>query len=284
MLEQHTLLLRDAELPRDLRGLLRAEDEMAQQLARHGIVRDEAEARKRKFALLGKVVQQRPGQKEAAVDDLAVKPGEKIRQPQHIGRVHQKSRKEAVVDALGRGDRAEGAQMPREHRLGHGAVIRVRERAEQTADLIEPRVDVDRRDRHERRHVVAVAVCRHTDAAGRELRRTLELRDLRADLDHAADIVRVCADGAGIVPDLEIDRAAAVGQHAGQKRLAGGSRLEQRVLEYIKSFHVVAGPHRGDGLVIFHIRPSLSFRYSHYTSLFPAAQSYKSGAAYVNKR
>ena len=53
------------------------------------------------------------------------------------------------------------------------------------------------------------------EKARRQLRRTLDLRHLPTDLDDAADIVRPRADGAGIVPDLQIDHAGAVGQNAG---------------------------------------------------------------------
>ena len=165
--------------------------------------------------LLGKIVQQRAGQKQAPVNDPGIEPRQVIGQPQHVGRVHQKAGQEAVVHALGRRDRPEGLEMPLEHRAGDGLIVGILHGVDQAADLLQTLVRIDRSDRHEGRHVILVIAVRHTDAACRELRRALELGDLPADLDDPAGVGRVRADGAGVVPDLQVDRAGAVGQHAG---------------------------------------------------------------------
>ena len=119
------------------------------------------------------------------------------------------------MDALGRRDGAERLQMPREHRAGDGLVIRVLHGIDQPLDLRDARVCVDGCSRHKGGKIIAVVSVRHADAARRQLRRALEFRHLPPDLDDAADILRARADGAGIIPDLQIDHARPVGQNAG---------------------------------------------------------------------
>ena len=188
---------------------------MADQLAGQRIIRDQPEAGEREFLFLRKIMQQCSRQQQAPVDDLTIKPGQKIRQPQHVGRVHEKPGQKAVVDALGCRDGAERVQMPREHRAGDRLVIPVLHGVDHAPDLRDARVCVDRCGRHKGGKIILVVPIRHADAARRQLRRALEFRHLPPDLDDAADILRMRADGAGIVPDLQIDHARTVGQDAG---------------------------------------------------------------------
>ena len=119
------------------------------------------------------------------------------------------------MDAFGRRNGAERVQMPREHRTGDGLIIRILHGVDHALNLRDTRIRVNRGGWHESGKVILVVPVRHADAARRELRRALELGDLPADLDDPAGVGRVRADGAGVVPDLQVDRAGAVGQHAG---------------------------------------------------------------------
>ena len=276
VLQKQALFLGNAKLLRALLHLLRAHHQMADQLAGQRVIRDQPKAGKRKFLFLCKIMQQRSRQQQAPIDDLPVKPGQKIRQPQHIGRVHEKPGQKAVVDALGRRDGTERVQMPRKHRAGDGLILPVLHGVDHALNFRDTRVRVDGRGRHKGGKIILVVPIRHADAARRQLRCTLELRHLPTDLDDAADIVRPRADGAGIVPDLQIDHAGAVGQNAGQKRLSRRRRLQKRVLQNIKALYIVAGMQLGDQLVVFHASfPHCLSDKIYYISLFPYLQSYK---------
>ena len=63
VLEQHPLLLRDAQRLRDFRRLLGPHHKMAQKLPRHGVVRGQPQLRELELPGLGEVVGEGPGQR-----------------------------------------------------------------------------------------------------------------------------------------------------------------------------------------------------------------------------
>ena len=177
---------------------------------------------------------------------------EKIRRAQHIVSMHQKAGQETVVHALPGRNAPECIEGPRQHRLGHAAVIRVRDRGDQPLHVRQRGVRVDGRRRHEQRRVIIVRRFGHTDAVDADLQRTAVFRDAAADLYDAAGIVRARADRAAVVPDLDLHAARAVADRTAEKRFAVVRRLERRRAQNIKALDIHAGEHIRNGFVEFH--------------------------------
>ena len=252
MLQQHGLFLGNTELARGIRSLLRPHDQMAEELSGRGILRHDAEIGERKLPLLAEVVQQRAGQQQAAVNDLRIQACEEIRRAQHVVSMHQKAGQKTVVHALPGRDAPERVEVPRQHRLGDAAVIRVCDRSHQPLHIRQRGVRVDGRRRHEQRRVVIVRRFGHADAVNADLQRTAVLRDAAADLHDAAGVLRVCADGAAVVPDLNLHAARAVADRAAEKRLSAVGRLERRRAQNIEALDIHAGEHIRNAFVVFH--------------------------------
>ena len=140
-------------------------------------------------------------EQQAPVNDLAVLPCQEIRQAQHIGRMHQQPRQEAVVHAFGGGDAAESLQVPLQHGLGENAVIPVLHRGDQAADLFQGLIPVNGGHRHQGRHIVAVLLSGHADIGGGELNAPPVFRHIRTNFYHLSGI-RWRAHRAGVVPGL----------------------------------------------------------------------------------
>lgn len=174
-------------------------------------------------------------------------------------------------------DGTERVQMSRKHRAGDGLILPVLHGVDHALNFRDTRVRVDGRGRHKGGKIILVVPIRHADAGpavscGAPLNsdtcpRILTTRPIssgRAPM------------GPGIVPDLQIDHAGAVGQNAGQKRLSRRRRLQKRVLQNIKTLYIVAGMQLGDQLVVFHASfPHCLSDKIYYISLFPYLQSYK---------
>ena len=252
MLQQHGLFLGTAKLARGVRDLLRPHDQMAKELPGRGVLRHDAEIGKRKLPLLAEIVQQRAGQQQATVNDLRIQAREKIRRAQHVVSMHQKAGQETVVHALPGRNAPECIEVPRQHRLGHAAVIRVRDRGDQPLHVRQRGVRVDGRRRHEQRRVIIVRRFGHTDAVDADLQRTAVFRDAAADLYDAAGIVRARADRAAVVPDLDLHAARAVADRTAEKRFAVVRRLERRRAQNIKALDIHAGEHIRNGFIEFH--------------------------------
>lgn len=177
VLQQHGLFLGNTELARGIRGLLRPHDQMAEELSGRGILRHDAEIGERKLPLLAEVVQQRAASSRAAVNDLRIQAREEIRRAQHVVSMHQKAGQKTVVHTLPGRNAPERVEVPRQHRLGDTAVIRVRDRGDQPLHIRQRGVRVDGRRRHEQRRVVIIRRLGHTDAVNADLQRTAVLRD-----------------------------------------------------------------------------------------------------------
>ena len=225
---------------------------MAEELPGRGILRHDAKIGERKLPLLAEVVQQRAGQQQAAVNDLRIQAREEIRRAQHVVSMHQKAGQKTVVHALPGRNAPERVEVPRQHRLGDTAVIRIRDRGDQPLHIRQRSVRVDGRRRHEQRCVVIVRRFGHADAVNADLQRTAVFRDTAADLHDAAGVLRACADGAAVVPDLDLHAARAVADRAAEKRLAAVGRLERRRAQNIKALDIHAGEHIRNGSVVFH--------------------------------
>ena len=225
---------------------------MAKELPGRGVLRHDAEIGKRKLPLLAEIVQQRAGQQQAAVNDLRIQAREKIRRAQHVVSMHQKAGQETVVHALPGRNAPECIEVPRQHRLGHAAVIRVRNRGDQPLHVRQRGVRVDGRRRHEQRRVIIVRRFGHTDAVDADLQRTAVFRDAAADLYDAAGIVLARADRAAVVPDLDLHAARAVADRTAEKRFAVVSRLKRRRAQNIKALDIHAGEHIRNEFIEFH--------------------------------
>lgn len=193
-----------------------------------------------------------PVSSRAAVDDLRIEPGEKIRRTQHVVCVHQKTGQEAVVHGLSGRNAAKRIQVAREHCLSDAAVIRVRDRGDQPLHVRERGVSVDRCRRYEQRFIICVRGLGHADAVHAHLQRAAVFRNAAADLHDAAGIVRTRADRAAVVPDLDLDAARAVTDRAAEKGLAAVGRLERRCAQDVKALDIHAGAHIRNGFVVFH--------------------------------
>ena len=169
MPEQNGLLLRNVQLLRDLRDLLCAHDKVAEQLARHGIVRHQAEGGEAELALLLQIVRERAREQQTAVHRVGIHPGEEAGELHHIARVHQKAMQKAVVDALGGGDGAEALAVAAQQLTADRLIIGVRDGVEQRFDRGVHRLPVDGRGGYERGHVVTVVLAREADALHRHL-------------------------------------------------------------------------------------------------------------------
>ena len=105
VLQQNGLVFRDPQFRSYGSNFLCTHYEMAKELSFHRILRDEAELRKGKLPLFGKVVKECTGKQQAAVYDIHVKAGQEISRFHHGRSMHQKSGDKAVVDAFSSRDR-----------------------------------------------------------------------------------------------------------------------------------------------------------------------------------
>ena len=223
---------------------------MNEQLALRRVIRHKAELGERELLLLGEVVQQRAGEEQAAIHGVRVLRRQKIGKAQHVERVHQKAGQKAVVNALGGGNGAERCLVAAQHFLAHGTVVCVLNGRNECLDLVIAGLAVDGRDAHELRDVDAVIVFGEAQLVDCELGHAAVVRYAPTHLEHLAYVA--LADGAAVVPDLCFNRAARVGEHCAQKRLAAGCHLGKGGLEQIKAFHVHTALHLRDGKTNFH--------------------------------
>ena len=210
MLQKQALFLRSAQLCRYLGDLLRAHDQVPQKLTLPGIIRDHPQLGEGEFPLFGKVMEQGARKQQAAVNDLGVQSRQKVCQPQHIGRVHQKAGQKTVVDALGRGNAAKGLQVPGEHGLRHLTVVRVLQAADQCLDGLQRLVPVNGGRGHQGRHIIAILSGRHADIGGGQLGSAPVLCHVAPDFHHLPRVLRR-THGTGIIPGLQIQIAGPVG-------------------------------------------------------------------------
>ena len=197
-------------------------------------------------------MQQRTGQKQAAVNDLRIQASEEIRRAQHIVSMHQEAGQKTVVHALAGRNAPERVEVPRQHRLGNAAIIRVRDRGDHPLHIRQRGVRVDRCRGHKQRRVVIIRRFSHADAVNADLQRAAIFRNAAANLHDAAGILRARADGAAVVPDLDLHAARAVADRTAEKRLAAVGRLERRRAQNIKALDIHAGEHIRNRFVVFH--------------------------------
>ena len=283
MLQQHRLLPRELQLLREPRRRLRAHHRMAQQLPLEGVIGRKAQRGKSELLRLRHVVQQRPAEKQVAVDDLGVLPGEEIRRAQHAQRVHQQAAHKAVVHGLGRRDAGEGLPLFCEHGLGRAAVVRVPHGGDQRLDLSHGVAPVDGRGGHQLVEIVAVVPVRRADAPRRKLAAALEFRDLAAHLDDRPGAVR--RELAGVVPDHQIDRTGAIRERAGEIGLARAGRAQGGRGEDVEALDLVAELHVGDRNIVLHVHsPFCRYRAAMSSSRSSSAESPKPSAARISPR
>ena len=194
-------------------------------------------------------MQQRPREEQAAVDGAGIEPGEEVRRLEHVRRVHQETAQKRVVDALGRGNPLERVAVAAQHLAADRAVVRVVDRLDPAQHLVIRLPAVERGDGNERVRLHRILRSGEPQTADRDLRRAAVFAHGAAQLDDLARVRR--ADGAGIVPELALDRAAAVGKDRRHKGLARRRRLERGAAEDVEPLDLVAGMHLADGFSVF---------------------------------
>ena len=210
---------------------------MTKELSFHRILRDEAELRKGKLLLFGKVMQERACKQQATIDDIPVKAGQEISRFHHGRSVHQKSGDKAVVDAFSGRDRLQGLLMAGHHRAADLPVISIRNRTDQPLHFCHRSVYINGSHRDQGGQVVSIIVVSQTDPIDSNLRGASELRDSATDLHNIAFICR--GDGARIVPYFYFDGAGSIRQRGTQKRLAGSGRLRICSFQNIEALHLI---------------------------------------------
>lgn len=195
-------------------------------------------------------MQQRAGEQQAAVHGIGILRGKKIGKAQHVERVHQKTGQKAVMYALGGGNGAERRFVAAEHLLAHGAVVEIFDRGDERLDLVIACLAVDGRDAHKARNIDRVALFGKAQSVDCELWHAAVIRHAAAYLEYLSGVA--FADGAAVIPDFCFDRAARVGEHCAQKRLAACRHLGKGGFEQIKTLHVHAALHLCNGKTGFH--------------------------------
>ena len=254
MLQQHPLLLRNAQRLRDFRRLLGPHHKMAQKLPRRGVVRGQSQLRELELPGLGEIVGEGPGQQQAPVDDLGVEPRQEVRDLQHIPRVHQKPHPEAVVHALGGGDEGEVLPVPPQQLLRRRPVVRILDGGQVPPHLRHGRVLRNGRLRYQGRRVHRVPLRRQADAVHRDLHAAPVLAHIAPDL-HDLALVRP-ADGPGVVPDLALHGPGPVRQGQDQKGLPGAGDLALGRAQQVKALNGVTDGQVRNCFVILHLHSS----------------------------
>ena len=237
MLQQNGLVLRDTKFCSYVGNFLCAHHKVPKELSLYRVFRDEAELRKGKLLLFGKVVKECTGKQQAAVDDIPVKAGQEISRFHHGRSVHQKSGDKAVVDAFSGRNRLQGLLMAGHHRAADLPVISIRNRTDQSLHFCHRSVHINGSHRDQGGQVVSIIVVSQTDPIDSNLRGASELGDSATDLHNIAFICR--GDGARIVPYFYFDGAGSIRQRGTQKRLAGSGRLRICSFQNIEALHLI---------------------------------------------
>ena len=132
----------------------------------------------------------------------------------------------------------------------HRPVVCIPDALRQLQKLLPACGGIDGRGGHQLAQVIAVIFLGAADAGDDELQRPPVFGDAAPELDHAALVL--AAEGAGVVPDLDVNHAAAVRHSPRQERLAAVGGLALRGLENVVAFQLVAGLHVGDPFIAFH--------------------------------
>ena len=221
---------------------------MAQQLALDGILRHQPQGGGDELVALGRVVENGPRHQQVTVHGLRVHPRQKVRHPGHIEGVHQQAVEETVVHAFSSGEGAEAVPQALQHPAAHRPVLprTVRQRQKLLPGGL--RVDGGRRDQVPQ--AVPVVLLHRADPGEDQLEGAPVFGDAAPELDDGALVLG--PQGAGVVPEFGVHRAAAVRDARRQEGLAGVGGLDLSGLEDIEALDLIAGFQIGDPFIIVH--------------------------------
>ena len=221
-----------------------AADDVADELAIHAVIGDEAEGVGVHLVDLGEVVDDHARNQQARVQ-LGIDGHDRVGRAEHRGGVVEQAAALGVVHLLGGGEGQQLVARTVEQLAGDPAQIRVGDMIRRADDLAEHLVRVARGAGDEGGHIHRIAVFGGANLFHAKLHAAVELVARGAHLDDAARQRRLN----GAIPHLRVDRAGFIGQRhiqivfaVGAGALLGGAddqvALEAVVALDIRQIHI----------------------------------------------